>query len=78
MSNDNSFAKQLYSEELNLFMSQLKNTAEDIDFYWNMLQFHMNVVFQKQGIIGVYNFYKSLYAPQLNSLLQSAEGKSPA
>ena len=45
MSNDNTHAKDLYSEELNNFMNKLTNNAETIDFYWNLLQFHMNVVF---------------------------------
>ena len=37
MSNDNTHAKDLYSEELNNFMNQLTNNAETIDFYWNLL-----------------------------------------
>lgn len=37
MSNDNTYAKDLYSEDLNTYMNQLTNNTETIDFYWNLL-----------------------------------------
>jgi len=37
MSNDNNFAKGLYSEDLNTHINTIKPTLENIDFYWNLL-----------------------------------------
>jgi hypothetical protein len=63
MSNDNSFAKCHWDENLTAHIQSQPITVENVDFHWNLVLFHMNVVFQKKGITGVHAYYKSMYAP---------------
>ena len=64
LSNDNQYIKSLNLAEN--FAPIVENpelltiTAENVDFYWNLLEFHFNVVIEKEGQVGVFarlNFY---------------------
>ena len=57
LSNDNSFVKAL---ELDSFAPIVENaevftvTPDNVDFYWNLLEFHFNCAMEREGSIGVY------------------------
>ena len=49
LTNDNTFSKVLFSDEFDQFMlgklpSSLQVTQENVDFYWNLLELHFNIV----------------------------------
>jgi hypothetical protein len=58
LTNDNTFSKVLFSDEFDQFMlgklpSSLQVTQENVDFYWNLLELHFNIVLQKEGVAGI-------------------------
>lgn len=58
LTNDNPYASSLFSAELDSFMlgtspTSISPTADNIDFYWNLLELHFNIVFQREGSAGV-------------------------
>ena len=64
LSNDNQYIKSLNLAEN--FAPIVENpelltiTTENVDFYWNLLEFHFNVIIEKEGQVGVFarlNFY---------------------
>lgn len=67
LTNDNTYAKVLHSEEFNIFIqgtasSSLQVNPDNVDFYWNLLELHFNVILQKEGLVGIqqrFSFYKS-------------------
>ena len=44
LSNDNEFSKNLLTPEFDTFLKGFTVTDENIDFFWNLLEFHFNVV----------------------------------
>ena len=72
LSNDNQYVKGL---DLTTFSAIVESpdvftvTEENVDFYWNLLEFHFNVITEKEGSVGVFsrlNFYLS----KIGELLQ--------
>ena len=65
LSNDNQFVKDLSMETFSPIVESadvLAITPDNVDFYWNLLEFHFNVITEKEGSIGVFarlNFYLS-------------------
>lgn len=50
-------------------------TTENVDFYWNLLEFHFNVIIEKEGQVGVFarlDFYLSKIAQLLGGVGQAA------
>jgi len=57
LSNDNEYIKGLDLDEIAPLIENagaLQVTAENIDFYWNLIEFHFNVITQKEGSVGVF------------------------
>ena len=44
LSNDNEYSKKLLSDEFDGFLKAFPVSEENTDFYWNLLEFHFNVV----------------------------------
>lgn len=65
MSNDNQYVKALSMEEFSAIVENediFTVTPDNLDFYWNLLEFHFNVITEKEGSIGVFarlDFYLS-------------------
>lgn len=80
LSNDNSYVKALSLENF----SELVENAdvftvndENVDFYWNLLEFHFNVTMEKEGSVGVFARL-DFYLGKINSLLSaSAQATDP-
>ena len=55
LTNDNAYAKDLLTAELDSYILEEKitATADNIDFYWNLVEFHFNIVLAKEGVVGV-------------------------
>jgi hypothetical protein len=55
LTNDNAYARDLLTAELDshILEEKIAATADNIDFYWNLVEFHFNVVLAKEGNIGV-------------------------
>ena len=49
LSNDNEYSKSLLSDEFDSFLKAFPVSEENVDFYWNLLEFHFNLVYQKEG-----------------------------
>lgn len=65
LSNDNEYMK---SVDLSAFAPIVENeeilpvTPDNVDFFWNLFEFHFNVTVQKEGSIGIFSrldFYAS-------------------
>mmetsp|Transcript_4086 Transcript_4086/g.5420 ORF Transcript_4086/g.5420 Transcript_4086/m.5420 type:complete len:112 (+) Transcript_4086:321-656(+) len=82
LSNDNEYVKTL---DLNDIASLVENmdsadsalsgfqlTVENIDFYWNLVELHFNVIAQKEGSIGVFSRLP-LFLAKLRSLFDVAD-----
>ena len=65
LSNDNEYIKGLNIEDFSPIVedeSVLPVNPENVDFYWNLLEFHFNVITEKEGQVGIYtrlSFYMS-------------------
>ena len=73
LSNDNEYVKAL---NVKSFLPIVENpeiltvNPENVDFYWNLLEFHFNTVVEKEGQIGVFarlEFYLSKVAELLGA-----------
>lgn len=52
LSNDNEYIKGLNLDEIAGLIENngaLQVTPDNIDFYWNLVEFHFNVIMQKEG-----------------------------
>ena len=52
LSNDNEYVKGLQMDQFSPIIedeSILPVTPENVDFYWNLLEFHFNVITEKEG-----------------------------
>ena len=57
LSNDNHYVKNLSLEAFVPIVESteiLTVTPDNIDFYWNLLEFHFNCVQEREGSVGVY------------------------
>ena len=61
LSNDNEYIKALPLDEISVLVegtaeagAALQVTEENVDFYWNLVELHFNVISQKEGSIGVF------------------------
>ena len=43
-------------------------TPENVDFYWNLIEFHFNVISQKEGSVGIFSRLE-FYVPKIHVLL---------
>lgn len=80
LSNDNEYLKSL--DIVGTGFAQIVEdstlmtvTADNVDFYWNILEFHFNVIIEKEGQVGVFarlDFYLGKIAQLLGGAGQAA------
>lgn len=77
LSNDNAYIKCVDLTSLTSFLASMTITNENIDFYWNLLEFHFNVTLQKEGSAGIFSKSDS-YLGKIRELLgESASSTDP-
>ena len=57
LSNDNEYIKGIKLDDINVLIEgsdALQVTADNIDFFWNLVEFQFNVITQKEGQVGVF------------------------
>ena len=80
LSNDNSFVKALTLDNFAPIVESseiLTVTPDNVDFFWNLLEFHFNCVLEREGSIGVFtrlDFYLGRFGQLLG---QSAQENDP-
>ena len=52
--------------------NQLPITVENVDFFWNCLEFHFNVITEKEGRVGIYSRL-NFYLEKIQQLLRVGE-----
>jgi hypothetical protein len=75
LTNDNQYAGVLFSKDFDAFMlgtspTSIPMTADNVDFYWSMLELHFNVVRQREGSAGVQQRLK-FYVGRIQELMAS-------
>ena len=58
LSNDNQYVKALNMETFSPIVESeeiFTVTPDNLDFYWNLLEFHFNVITEKEGSVGVFS-----------------------